>query len=110
MWLLFSFLKNSKFNISSTHSCLQKHDVTKQVGPKPTKVALGTLNVHIAAADGDLEGLKEVAKEDRSALFKADHNGWRPLHEAARSGKYKVLEYLIEEGTSSTKALHLLVM
>ena len=49
-----------------------------------------------------MEGLKEVAKEDRSALFKADHNGWRPLHEAARGGKHKVLEYLIEEGTSPT--------
>ena len=69
-----------------------------QIGPKPTKAALGTLNVHIAAADGDLEGLKEVAKENRSLLFKADHNGWRPIHEAARSGQRKVLEYLITEG------------
>ena len=58
--------------------------------------------MHIAAADGDLEGLKEVAKENRSLLFKADHNGWRPIHEAARSGQRKVLEYLIEEGTSPT--------
>ena len=40
----------------------------------------------------------EVAKENRAALFKADHNGWRPIHEAARSGRHKVLEYLIEEG------------
>jgi prolyl 4-hydroxylase len=57
------------------------------------------MTVHAAAADGHLEFLKEMAKKDRSQLFKADHNGWRPLHEAARGGQVEVVEYLIKEGT-----------
>jgi ankyrin repeat protein len=72
---------------------------TSQVSPKPTKSAMGVVRVHSAAADGDVEALKEIAAKDRSQLFKADHNGWRPLHEAARSGRIAALAYLIEEGT-----------
>ena len=68
------------------------------MGPKPTRLILGTLNTHTAAADGDLETIKDAAKHDRSLIFKADHNGWRPLHEAARSGRHQVLDYLLKEG------------
>jgi ankyrin repeat protein len=49
-----------------------------------------------------LDVLKEFAKTDRSQLFKADQNGWRPLHEAARGGRHEVIEYLLAEGTYST--------
>lgn len=45
-----------------------------------------------------LDMLKEIAAKDRSLLFKADHNGWRPLHEAARGGRADVVEYLLKEG------------
>jgi prolyl 4-hydroxylase len=57
------------------------------------------MTVQIAAADGLLEALKEMVQKDRSLLFKADQNGWRPLHEAARGGRPEVVEYLIKEGT-----------
>ena len=60
---------------------------------------LMNLNAHQAASLGELEVLKEIAKtQSRSELFKADHNGWRPIHEAARSGHADVLEYLLKEG------------
>lgn len=42
--------------------------------------------------------LKEIAARDRSQLFKADHNGWRPLHEAARGGRADTVAYLLKEG------------
>lgn len=66
--------------------------------PKPTKVIFGKINAHTAASLGDLVSLKELARSNRSDLFKADMNGWRPIHEAARSGHADVIEYLIEEG------------
>ncbi len=69
-----------------------------RVYPKPTKVMFGKVNAHQVASLGDLAVLKELAKTDRNALFKADGNGWRPLHEAARSGHADVVEYLLEEG------------
>ena len=48
---------------------------------------------------GELDLLKEIARtQGRNELFKADHNGWRPIHEAARGGHANVLEYLLEEG------------
>jgi prolyl 4-hydroxylase len=51
-----------------------------------------------AAANGNLEALKIMAEADRANLFKRDQNGWRPIHEAARSGHVHVLEYLLKEG------------
>lgn len=47
---------------------------------------------------GDLDRLKELASKDPTLLHKEDSNGWRPLHEAARSGSAKVIEYLVEHG------------
>jgi len=52
---------------------------------------------HYAAASGDLDLVKQVAKEDRTSLKKADQNGWQPIHEAARGGHVDVVKYLIEE-------------
>lgn len=68
------------------------------VYPKSTKMILGKINAHTAASMGDLIALKELAKTNRNELFKADLNGWRPLHEAARSGHADIIEYLLEEG------------
>lgn len=59
---------------------------------------MGLIAVHSAAADGDIGALKEIALKNRSELFKKDLNGWRPLHEAARGGRYEVVEYLLKEG------------
>jgi hypothetical protein len=70
----------------------------EKIFPKPIKVVFGQISAHQAAALGDLTALKSLASSDRNVLFKADRNGWRPLHEAARSGYADVLEYLLEEG------------
>lgn len=69
-----------------------------QVSPKPTRATLGHINPHFAAADGLLHLLKEIAALDQRQLFKNDHNGWRPLHEAARAGHADVVRYLLKEG------------
>lgn len=45
-----------------------------------------------------MDVLKEIATKDRAKLFGKDHNGWRPLHEAARGGRAEVVEYLLKEG------------
>ncbi|KAG7354619.1 pfs, nacht and ankyrin domain containing protein [Nitzschia inconspicua] len=66
--------------------------------PKPSKVVFGQITAHQAAALGDMSALQSLATKDRTVLFKADINGWRPLHEAARSGHADVIEYLLEEG------------
>lgn len=74
-------------------------EYNKKVYPKTYRALTSKLTTHQAASLGELELLKELARtEGRSELFKADHNGWRPLHEAARGGHVDVLEYLLEEG------------
>ena len=69
-----------------------------QVIPKPLRQVLVSVTPHNAAAAGNLEALKTLADVDRANLFKRDQNGWRPLHEAARSGHVEVVEYLLQEG------------
>jgi len=53
------------------------------------------LTAHHAAKMDDVETLKKYSGPE---LRKSDHNGWQPIHEAARAGNVKVVEYLIEEG------------
>jgi prolyl 4-hydroxylase len=69
------------------------------VTPKASKTVFGKITAHQAASLGELSALKAIAKESgKQELFKADHNGWRPLHEAARSGNDDIVEYLLEQG------------
>ena len=56
------------------------------------------LTPHGAAAMGRLDELKELVRADPSNLTKQDVNGWRPIHEAARSGEIEVLKFLVEHG------------
>ena len=55
-------------------------------------------SAHTLAATGNLVGFQDAVKGDPSSLDKADANGWKPIHEAARGGHTKVLQYLIEKG------------
>lgn len=68
-----------------------------KVTTKPLRQPV-SMTPHNAAAAGNLEALKTLAENDRAILFKSDQNGWRPLHEAARSGHVHVLKYLLKEG------------
>ena len=57
---------------------------------------------HGAAAAGDLRTLKAIAgSKKRDILFQPDENGWQPIHEAARSNKVEVVEFLLEEGADA---------
>ena len=53
---------------------------------------------NVLASRGDLKELKLLALSHPGILLKPDNNGWQPIHEAARSGKKAVLEYLLENG------------
>ena len=53
---------------------------------------------HNAAANGSVDRLKQIAKNDKKALKLRDENGWEPLHEAVRGGHLEVVEYLLDEG------------
>lgn len=55
------------------------------------------MTAHTAAALGRLEILKLMESRDPKVLTKADENGWRPIHEAARSGHKEVIEYLVKK-------------
>ncbi|VEU37034.1 unnamed protein product [Pseudo-nitzschia multistriata] len=77
------------------------YEYEDRVTPKSPKAVFGDLTIHQAASLGELAVLKELAKaQGRHKLFKADSNGWKPLHEAARSGHADVIEYLLEEGAN----------
>jgi prolyl 4-hydroxylase len=63
-------------------------------------VTPGITKAHILASNGDLETLRKIAKDDPSVLHESDGNGWKPIHEAARSGETEVIEYLISQGAN----------
>ena len=52
---------------------------------------------HHAAALGDVDRLKHLAKTDKKALLHRDANGWEPLHEAVRGGHLDAVEFLIKQ-------------
>ncbi len=53
---------------------------------------------NVLASIGNLTELKKLAAIHPGILLKEDDNGWQPIHEAARSGNTKVIEYLIKNG------------
>ena len=66
-----------------------------------------SLSAHAAASTGDLEALMAIAAADPDALQHRDHNGWNPLHEAARGGHLDVVEYLLDEaGLGANERTH----
>jgi len=66
----------------------------------------GQTKAHIAAALGDLKMLKELVEVDRTLLLTEDHNGWLPIHEAARAEEIKVLIYLLSQEERETMLSH----
>jgi ankyrin repeat protein len=52
----------------------------------------------LAAQVGDVEVLHVIAKNDPDALHKEDSLGWRPIHEAVRSGHLEAVTTLLLYG------------
>ena len=52
----------------------------------------------IAAGTGDVKTLIRIARADSTALHHPDANGWKPLHEAARSGQVEALQIILLNG------------
>jgi len=66
-----------------------------------SKIIIGDLTPHKAASIGNLKALQEIAKSSgRDALFRSDQGGWTPLHQAARGGRFEVVEYLLKQGAN----------
>jgi prolyl 4-hydroxylase len=93
-WTLFETV----FSLSHNISHLQTQAILDNPKKKQESTKAKEVTMHAAAANGDLERIKELAAKDRSLLFYVDENGWQPLHEAARAGQTLVVEYLLAEG------------
>mmetsp|Transcript_14180 Transcript_14180/g.20251 ORF Transcript_14180/g.20251 Transcript_14180/m.20251 type:complete len:520 (+) Transcript_14180:159-1718(+) len=64
------------------------------------KDSTGSTLAHTAAQTGDVETLKDIAKNDPATLHKKDKLGWHPIHEASRGGHYDAVKLLIEHGSN----------
>ena len=67
--------------------------------PSPTAAQVDTPEGHYFAQQGDVEGLRVLAKKNPKALHKKDSNGWLPLHEAVRSGSTDAVKFLVDNGS-----------
>ncbi len=58
--------------------------------------------IHIAAAAGDLAGVKNLLAGDATLITAEDQNSTRdlPLHSAATTGQLEVIQYLVESGAT----------
>jgi prolyl 4-hydroxylase len=69
-------------------------------------VVPGLSEEHAAAAHGDTDSLREIAKENRRALHSKDKNGWQPIHEAVRGGHLDTVRYLVEQKADVNALTH----
>mmetsp|Transcript_43931 Transcript_43931/g.51462 ORF Transcript_43931/g.51462 Transcript_43931/m.51462 type:complete len:212 (-) Transcript_43931:430-1065(-) len=61
-------------------------------------LASGSTAAHRAAANSDLETLKEIVADNPGIIQIRDENGWQPIHEAARSGLVSIVDFLVSKG------------
>ncbi|GMH75806.1 hypothetical protein TrST_g2 [Triparma strigata] len=69
-----------------------------RVGEKVNNEEKGRLNLHRAAAEGDLERVKKIVNKEEHKVTLRDENDWQPVHEAARGDNVEVLQYLVSKG------------
>ena len=72
----------------------------------PSAAHVDTFPAFAAAAQNDVDALKQVAAEDKRSLLAKDRNGWQPIHEAARGGHVEAMEYLIQNGADVNARTH----
>jgi ankyrin repeat protein len=51
-----------------------------------------------AADKNDVKALKVQLVVNKERLFEGDHNGWQPIHMAARKGHVDVIDFLLKNG------------
>jgi len=68
--------------------------------PRREEETWGQNEAHDAAGDGDLDTLIDIAKNDMHLLHEKDYNGWEPIHEAVRTGRKDVVEFLKDQGAN----------
>ena len=61
-----------------------------------TKHVVGVTDAHRIAANGNVQQMKELFASKPELLNQKDGNGWQPIHEAARSGRTEIVEYLVK--------------
>merc|ERR1712232_438860 len=74
-------------------------------GHEETIIEPGTTDAHIAAREGNLDGLKSLLKyspknNNKNILIQRDDNGWMPVHEASRTGHVHIVQFLLQNGVS----------
>jgi prolyl 4-hydroxylase len=70
----------------------------RRPAPSEPKLTSKSITTHHAAATGDVEVLRELAKKDKKLLHVKDENGWQPIHEAIRKGHLGAVKLLLDNG------------
>ncbi|KAJ3690588.1 hypothetical protein LUZ61_019752 [Rhynchospora tenuis] len=63
----------------------------------------GSIPLHYAASDGDVDVVQEILDRASSAVYIQDKEGWSPLHVAARMCHYSVIELMINRCSDSVE-------
>ena len=74
--------------------------------PSPSAAFADLPEANRAAAAGDVESIKKLAKANKTLLHSKDGNGWQPIHEAARAGHVDVLRVLLEHNVDINARTH----
>ena len=74
--------------------------------PSPSAAQVDTPEGHALAQQGDVAGLRALAKQNPKALLKKDSNGWMPIHEAVRAGSTEAVKFLVNNGTDKNARTH----
>lgn len=72
-------------------------DVTLSMEPENDETD-GSTELHIVAAEGNLEAAKDIISRHKYLVNAKDANGWQPLHEAVNSGALEIVELLLLSG------------
>ena len=87
------------------------HEPAERGPGDPAKSLLASENeppepgeLHLAAAAGDVEGVKRLVGKNPDGVNEKDSRGFTPLHEAAREGHTEVVHVLVAAGANPNDA------
>lgn len=63
-----------------------------------SRPVVGVTEAHRVAAHGNAKQMMDILAKQPDMIDQKDANGWQPIHEAARSGRTEVVEYLVKRG------------